>query len=170
MGSDGYNPNGGHMRFMLRAIEIARQSSIVESHGGPFGCVIVDTNTDQIVAEGYNTVMSSHDPSAHGEMNAIRNACKKLGTHILDHCVLYTTSEPCAMCYGATWWSRIQKVFYASTIQDALTYGNFDDVPLAKAMKEDDGERRELPCYNMGREEMTKLWLEFQSKPDRAHY
>ena len=118
---------------MFRAIELARQTSLIDKAGGPFGCVIAKDG--EIIAEGANTVLADNDPTSHGEMNAIRNACKELGTHDLSGCTLYTTSEPCPMCYGAIWWARVQKIYYASTIHDAKEFGNFDDLALSEAIK-----------------------------------
>ena len=93
-----------HENFMRRAIALARNTSIEEKAGGPFGCVIVKEG--EIVGEGANRVLADHDPTCHSEMNAIRSACKTLGTHDLSGCTVYTTGEPCPMCYAACWWAR----------------------------------------------------------------
>lgn len=116
--------------FMELAIEIAKQG-INEGCGGPFGCVIVKEG--QVIATAHNTVVADNDPTAHGEMNAIREACKKVGTFNLKGCELYTTSEPCPMCLGGIMWSRIDTVYSAMTIQDAKYIG-FDDEPFYKAI------------------------------------
>ena len=89
-------------------------------HGGPFGCVIVKDNI--IVGEGHNRVLIDHDPTAHGEITAIRNACKNLSTHDLSGCILYTTGEPCPMCLAAIMWAGIDKVYYAKYTEDSQIY------------------------------------------------
>jgi len=145
---------------MLRAIELARQTSLIDKAGGPFGCVIAKDG--EIIAEGANTVLADNDPTSHGEMNAIRNACKELGTHDLSGCTLYTTSEPCPMCYGAIWWARVQKIYYASTIHDAKEFGNFDDLALSEAIKSAINERP-IMSEEILRSEMLQLWNEFNN-------
>jgi len=156
-----------HEQFMRRAIELARQTSIIEKAGGPFGCVIA--KNEKIIAEGANTVLLDNDPTSHGEMNAIRKACKTLGTHDLSGCDLYTTGEPCPMCYSASWWARINKIYFASTIQDAEKFGNFDDAPIVDALKlkiED----RKISGEQLLRQEMIELWKEFNKLDNRLHY
>ena len=108
--------------FMLKAIELSINS--VNTAGGPFGCVIVKEN--KIIAEGSNKVTSSNDPTAHAEVVAIREACKKLNTFNLVGCDLYTSCEPCPMCLSAIYWSHIDNIFYANTRDDAKKI-NFDD-------------------------------------------
>lgn len=117
--------------FMDLAIKIAREG-IETGCGGPFGCVIV--KEDKILAATHNTVVKDNDPTAHGEVNAIREACKKIGSFDLSGCILYTTSEPCPMCLSAIMWARISKVYSAMNIQDASKIG-FDDEPFYKAIK-----------------------------------
>ena len=149
---------------MFRAIELARQTSLIDKAGGPFGSVIVKDG--EIIAEGANTVLADNDPTCHGEMNAIRNACKELGTHDLSGCTLYTTSEPCPMCYGAIWWARIEKIYYASTTRDAKEFGNFDDLALSEAIKSAINERP-IMSEEILRSEMLQLWNEFNNS---LHY
>ena len=149
---------------MFRAIELARQTSLIDKAGGPFGCVIVKDG--EIIAEGANTVLADNDPTCHGEMNAIRHACKELGTHDLSGCTLYTTSEPCPMCYGAIWWARIEKFYYASTTRDAKEFGNFDDLTLSEAIKSTIDERP-IMSEEILRSEMLRLWNEFNNS---LHY
>ena len=102
-------------KFMLKAIELSIQSA--KTKGGPFGCVIVKDN--QIIAEGNNQVTANNDPTAHAEIVAIRNACKKLDNFFLKGCDLYTSCEPCPMCLSAIYWSHIDNIFYANTRLDA---------------------------------------------------
>jgi tRNA(Arg) A34 adenosine deaminase TadA len=109
--------------FLERAIELSRQGMTSE-HGGPFGCVIV--KSDEIVGEGCNMVIATNDPTAHAEIVAIREACKRLKTFQLQDCEIYTSCEPCPMCLGAIYWARPQRVIYANTRFDAAAI-DFDD-------------------------------------------
>ena len=156
-----------HHHFMRRAIELARQTAIIEQAGGPFGCVIV--RAGEIIAEGVNRVLAERDPTCHGEVAAIRAACKVLDTHDLSGCTLYTSCEPCPMCYAASWWARIDKIYYAATIRDAQEFGDFDDLAIYEAVKLP-GPDRPLPALEIDRADMLKLWREFHDMPDRLHY
>ena len=109
-------------KFMLKVIELSIKSA--ETIGGPFGCVIVKEN--KIISEGSNKVTSTNDPTAHGEIVAIREACLILNTFNLSGCELYSTCEPCPMCLSAIYWSHIDKIFYANTRDDAKNI-DFDD-------------------------------------------
>ena len=104
--------------YMMRAIELARHG-MASGDGGPFGAVIVRNGT--VVGEGWNLVLSCSDPTAHGEMVAIRDACHRLGNHVLDGCDLYTTGEPCPMCLGAIFWARIRSVYYGFGVDRAAS-------------------------------------------------
>lgn len=152
---------------MRRAIDLARRTSIVDKSGGPFGCVIVKDGS--IVGEGANSVLADGDPTCHGEMNAIRHACTTLGTHDLSGCIVYTTGEPCPMCYGALWWARVEAIYYASTIKDAKEFGDFDDMPIYEAVKSPI-EKRRLAGSELLRDEMIPLWREFQAMPNHPEY
>lgn len=110
--------------FMKEAILEALEG-ISNGHGGPFGSVIVKDG--EIVGRGHNTVLSGVDSTAHGEINAIRNAEKALGTHDLSGCELYTTGEPCPMCLYAILWANISKVYYGCTIRDNAMIGFRDE-------------------------------------------
>ena len=115
---------------MARAIELAERAALYERSGGCFGAVITQSDRDgneQIIGEGCNQVLSNKDPTCHAEMQAIRDACAKLGTHILSDTTLYTSSEPCPMCLCAAAWARVPKIVYAGTVRDAKEYGAFDD-------------------------------------------
>ena len=109
-------------KFMQRAIELSIES--INSGGGPFGSVIV--KDEKIISEGMNRVAVDNDPTSHGEIVAIRNACKKLNTFNLSICSLYSSCEPCPMCMSAIYWSRIGKVYYENTRDDAKKI-NFAD-------------------------------------------
>ena len=109
-------------KFMTRAIELSIES--VNTGGGPFGSVIV--KDEKIIAEGFNKVTSTNDPTAHGEIVAIRQACKNLNDFNLKGCDLYSTCEPCPMCLSAIYWAHIDKIYYANTRNDARMI-DFDD-------------------------------------------
>ena len=146
---------------MERAIELSIQS--VKSGGGPFGSVIVKNN--KIISEGMNRVTKSNDPTAHGEIVAIRNACKNLGDFSLKGCELYTSCEPCPLCLSAIYWSRIDKVYYANTRNDAQKI-NFDDSFIySEIMKKI--EQRKIPMKQQLRDkalEAFRLWQRTENK------
>ena len=114
-----------HKELMKLAINEARNTMNKEI-GGPFGALIINNN-NEILAIASNTVLGDHDPTAHAEINAIRKATKKLGTHDLSGCILYTTAYPCPMCLGAIIWSNIKKVYYGCIESDADEIGFRDD-------------------------------------------
>lgn len=109
---------------MKIAINEAR-SGIRNGHGGPFGSVIV--RNEEVIASGHNHVLVNNDPTCHGEIDAIRKACQKLGTYDLSGCELYTTGEPCPMCLCACMWANIEKVYYGCTIADNEMIGFRDN-------------------------------------------
>lgn len=156
-----------HARFMRRAIELGRTSGLVKKTGGPFGAVVVKDG--RIVGEGSNRVLSTGDPSAHGEIVAIRQACRRLRTHDLTGCILYTSAECCGMCYSASFWARITRIYYAATHADALQYGNFDDTPLEKQLRRPSTQRRPR-CIPFLRKEALVVWKKFSAMPNRAWY
>jgi tRNA(Arg) A34 adenosine deaminase TadA len=112
-----------HETFLGRAIDLAEQHS---SNGmnGPFGAVVVHQGT--VVGEGWNQVVENNDPTAHAEIVALRQACRRLNTFSLHNCIIYSSTEPCPMCLAAIYWSRINTVYYASDNLDAKQAG-FDD-------------------------------------------
>lgn len=152
---------------MRKAIELSRRASIIEKSGGVFGAVIVKDG--EIIAEGYNQVRRHNDPTWHAEMQAIREACKKLGTPHLDGCELYTSAECCPMCLAASYWAHIKKIYYGATIQDAKKYGDFQDVDILDEIRKDPSERR-IPFIEVMRPEAVEVWKEFSKMPDRARY
>ena len=146
---------------MERAIALSIES--VKSGGGPFGSVIIKNN--EIISEGMNRVTKNNDPTAHGEIVAIRNACKNLNDFSLKGCELYTSCEPCPMCLSAIYWSRIDKIYYANTRDDAKKI-DFDDSliysELTKKIKE-----RKIPTTQLMRNEALqgfKLWKNTENK------
>lgn len=113
------------MKYMSEAIKEA-QDGIRQKHGGPFGAVVVKDG--KIIGRGHNQVLVNHDPTCHGEMMAIRDACKNIQSHDLSGCSLYTTAAPCPMCKGAILWANIEEVFYGCTTEDTDRIGFRDDV------------------------------------------
>lgn len=144
-----------HQAFMDMAIEEARQG-IHQAHGGPFGSVIV--RDGKVIGKGHNMVLAQHDPTAHGEITAIRQTTKELGSHDLSGTVLYTTGEPCPMCLAACMWANIDKVYYGCNLADNEKIG-FRDLKFAKLM----GNRQALKDYlvPVGREKCLELFTEY---------
>jgi tRNA(Arg) A34 adenosine deaminase TadA len=118
-----YMLNPDERKFLEKAVTLSKQG-MESGQGGPFGCVVVKNG--EIIGEGNNKVTSSNDPTAHAEVVAIREACKKLGTYQLDDCDIYTSCEPCPMCLGAIYWARPRRVIYANTREEAAAI-EFDD-------------------------------------------
>ncbi len=110
-------------KFMREAIRLSVEN-VKSGKGGPFGAVVVKNG--EIIARGVNSVTGANDPTAHAEIVAIRNACKKLGSFQLNDCEIYTSCEPCPMCLGAIYWARPLSVYYGNSKKDAANY-NFDD-------------------------------------------
>jgi tRNA(Arg) A34 adenosine deaminase TadA len=157
--------NQMHKQFMLEAVKLSARS-LESTDGGPFGCVIVKDG--EIVGRGYNRVVAGHDPTAHAEIEAIRDACKNLGTHQLDGCTLYTSCEPCPMCLGAIYWARPDAVFYANTRHDAAGIG-FDDAFIYEQIQLTDLERS-IPTKQLPLTEALDIFNRWVSKIDRPEY
>lgn len=153
--------------FMRRAIELSAKTSLIDGAGGVFGAVIVKGG--EIIAEGANRVVAENDPTWHGEMEAIRGACQKLGSFKLTGCTLYTSAEPCPMCAAAAYWAGIERVFYAATVGDALEYGGFDDSMIYDQLRKEVGERS-IPATQILRTEAVEVWKKYKAKPDKVPY
>jgi len=151
--------------FMRRAIELSRKG-VEAGDGGPFGAVIVKDG--QIVGEGWNRVVRTKDPTAHGEVVAIRDACKRLASFSLTGCDLYTTGEPCPMCFGSIYWARIDRVFFGFSVKDAAAIG-FDDQfiyeQLAKPL-----DQRLIPESQLLAREALQVAKAYASDPTRVKY
>jgi guanine deaminase len=151
--------------FMTRAIQLSVDNVLI-NHGGPFGAVVVKDG--RIIAEGVNRVTTTNDPTAHAEVVAIRNACAKLDTFELTDCEIYTSCEPCPMCLGAIYWSRLARVYFGNLAADASKIG-FDDsfiyhefgrpLPL-----------RSIPMVQMMREQALAAFRAWQEKPNKIPY
>lgn len=149
-------------KYMLFAIEEARMG-IRAGHGGPFGSVIVKDG--EVVGRGHNQVILNNDPTCHGEMMAIRDACKRLNTFDLSGCILYTTGEPCPMCFGAILWANIEKVYYGCNVLDTEEIGFRDN----KFYNMTDKEKQEFSkCLD--REECKKLYQEYMNIDNKKEY
>ena len=150
--------------FMLRAIELSINSA--NETGGPFGCVIV--KEDKIIAEGFNKVTFSNDPTAHAEIVAIREACKKLNTFNLSGCDLYASCEPCPMCLSAIYWSHVDNIFYANTREDAKKI-NFDDSLIYSEISKKN-EDRKIPIKQILIDEALEAFEIWDKKTDKIEY
>ena len=151
-------------KFMARAIELSIDSA--NSNGGPFGCVIVKDN--KIISEGSNEVTLKKDPTAHGEIVAIRKACNNLNDFNLSGCELYTSCEPCPMCLAAIYWSHIDKIYYANTRNDAQKI-DFDDSLIYSEFSKRI-EKRKIPMIQMMRSEAKKAFELWDKKIDKVKY
>jgi len=158
-------PNADHETFMRRAIELSALAALDYGCGGPFGAVVVKDN--KIVAEGMNRVIASHDPTWHGEIEAIRLACITLQNHKLTGCTLYTTSEPCPMCVAAAYWAGIERIYYSATVEDTLKYGKFDNRFLYRELALPP-EQRQVPLTRMLPEEAVEVWKKYQIKQEKS--
>ena len=150
---------------MREAIRLS-QSKMRGNHGGPFGAIVVRKN--KIIGRGWNRVTSTNDPTAHAEVSAIRDACKKLKTFQLDDCELYTSCEPCPMCLAAIYWARIGKIFYANTRKDAAKIEFDDDLIYREVSRPISG--RKIPMKQLLRGEALKVFAEWKNKPDKIQY
>ena len=151
--------------FMARAIQLAVEN-VHSGQGGPFGAVIVKDGN--ILAEGANRVTLTNDPTAHAEVLAIREACKKLGLFELRNCDLYTSCEPCPMCLGAIYWARLSRVYFGGLAADAAHAG-FDDSFIYREIAEAHGERA-IPMVQLMREEALAAFRAWQEKSDKIRY
>ena len=151
--------------FMNKAIEKSSYG-MDNNYGGPFGAVIVKDG--EIVAEAFNRVTSSNDPTAHAEVTAIREACKKLNTFDLSGCELYTSCEPCPMCLAAIYWARIKKIYYANTKEDAADI-DFDDNFIYEEFAKEKS-KRSIPMEQIGREKAIEVFKNWTKKQDKIEY
>jgi tRNA(Arg) A34 adenosine deaminase TadA len=149
-------------KHMQRAIALALEN-VRTSSGGPFGAVIV--RNGEIIAEGSNQVTTTNDPTAHAEIVAIREACAKLNTFELDDCEIYASCEPCPMCLGAIYWSRLQRIYYANTRGEAADIG-FDDDLIYREIGLDPA-ARSVPAEQLVPDDpmiVFRVWMESPNK------
>lgn len=152
-------------KFMKMAIALSEQN-VTLSLGGPFGAVIVKDG--KVIAKSANMVTTTNDPTAHAEVSVIRKACKKLKTFDLTGCVIYTSCEPCPMCLGAIYWSRIDVIYFANTKKDAADIGFddqfiYDEIDLSM-------EQRRLPAVQLLRNEAQQAFMKWSESAVRIEY
>ncbi|MGI9373423.1 MAG: nucleoside deaminase [Hyphomicrobiales bacterium] len=154
-----------HQKHLRRAVELSAQQMRANA-GGPFGAVIVKDG--EVIAEGFNQVTSCNDPTAHGEVVAIREACKKLGDYSLQGCIIYSSCEPCPMCLAAIYWARLDALYFANTRQEAAEIG-FDDEFLYLEVPKPISERS-IETVHLELAEAQAVFQEWQDKPDKIMY
>ena len=155
----------GNPIFMEKAIALATEN-VTSGGGGPFGAVIV--RNGEIVATGANLVTATNDPTAHGEIVAIRNACAALGSYQLSGCHIYTSCEPCPMCLAAIYWARCEAIFYGCSAADAAAAG-FDDAFLYEEMKRPISERT-IPTVNLLSKKAISSFDAWRAQAGRIDY
>ena len=151
--------------YLKEAIQLAKDS-ITNNQGGPFGAIIVKEG--QVIGKGVNCVTSDNDPTAHAEVVAIRKACQHEQTFSLEEAVLYSSCEPCPMCLSAIYWSRINKVVYASTKLEAAMIG-FDVVWIEEELKKVP-ENRKINMIHTPCKEGIDLFQAWENKTDKVEY
>ena len=151
--------------FMREAIRISVER-MRAGQGGPFGAVVVKDG--HVIARGWNQVTTSHDPTAHAEMTAIRDACRVLGDFRLTGCELYSSCEPCPMCLGAIYWARLERLYFAAGRRDAAEAG-FDDEFIYREVPLPPVDRR-LPTVQLLREAAVVAFVEWRAKTDKVPY
>jgi tRNA(Arg) A34 adenosine deaminase TadA len=154
----------GDVALMRRAIELSLQST--KQNGGPFGAVVALNG--RIIGEGVNQVVPSRDPTAHAEISAIRAACAEIKSHQLIGCEIYSSCEPCPMCLGAIWWSRISRIYYGNTQADAAAIG-FDDNAFYKQLSLP-AANRTVAARQLCSHEAALVFDEWFQNPERVLY
>jgi len=152
-------------KYMLSAIKKAEEN-FMSGNGGPFGAVVV--RDGEIIAVAGNCVTSTNDPTAHAEVVAIREACKKLGTFDLSGCEIYASCEPCPMCLSAVMWARIGKLYYAADRADA-SHAGFDDELFYSELALS-ADQRKLKPIQLLQEEAVKVFDKWNDKMDKVPY
>jgi len=150
---------------MRAAIRLAREK-MRRNDGGPFGAVVV--RRGKIIGRGWNRVTSTNDPTAHAEILAIREACRRLKDFRLDDCELYASFEPCPMCLAAIYWARLRKIFYAGTRHDAAAAG-FDDDAIYREVARPIS-RRKIAMQQLLHQDALEVLAEWNAEPDKVRY
>ncbi|HEY5536827.1 MAG TPA: nucleoside deaminase [Ignavibacteria bacterium] len=151
--------------FLREAIRLSKEN-LTDGAGGPFGAVIVKEG--KIISEGRNAVLATKDPTAHAEIQAIRNASKHLNDFNLKGCEIYTNCEPCPMCLSAIYWARLDKIYYANTKQDAAAIG-FDDEFIYKELALPEVQRK-IEMIHINNEDARKIFLEWFGSETKILY
>jgi tRNA(Arg) A34 adenosine deaminase TadA len=154
--------------FDLKYMDMAAQLSIdnIDRGGGPFGAVIVKDN--EVVATGVNAVTLNNDPTAHAEVSAIRNACKKLSTFNLKGCIVYSSCEPCPMCLSALYWAGVSKIYYGNTKEDAAAI-DFSDKFIYEEIEQKPA-LRHVPGIRVDNSKTIKAFEKWAAKSDKIKY
>lgn len=147
------------IKLMREAIKEA-ESNLLTDEGGPFGAIVVKEG--KIVGKGHNKVLKNNDPTCHAEVEAIREACRNLGTYDLTGCELYASSYPCPMCLGAIIWANIKKAYYANSAEDAAAIGFRDDY-IYDFIEGKCQDKQVLELDQLGREEAIETFKRYQS-------
>lgn len=150
---------------MARSIQLSIEN-VRSGRGGPFGAVVVKSGV--IIGEGANQVASTNDPTAHAEILAIREACKRLGVFSLEGSDIYTSCEPCPMCLGAIYWARLTRIYFASAAEDACKIG-FDDSVIYREIAQPRSQRK-IPMIQLMRDEALAAFRAWEAKPDKIAY
>ena len=158
------------MNEYMKIAKNLADENLITNAGGPFGAVVVKDG--KIIGKASNHVLKNSDPTAHAEVEAIRDACKNINSHDLSGCELYTISYPCPMCLSAIIWSNIKKVYYGNTKEDADKIGFRDDFIYDFIFKLDKNDINEnvLKLENLDREETIKTFNNFENKYDKEIY
>lgn len=151
--------------FMLRAIQLSIDN-VNMGKGGPFAALVVRGNS--IISEGQNSVIPLHDPTAHAEIVAVRQACRAIGQFELKGCELYSTCEPCPMCWGAIYWARLDKIYFGNTTSDAADIG-FDDSFIGQELRLP-YQQRKIPAEQILRNEAIEAFRIWEKKTDKVLY
>lgn len=151
--------------FMKKAIQLSEEK-MQAGVGGPFGAVIV--KDQKIIAEGWNKVTSSNDPTAHAEVVAIRKAAEVLGTFDLSGCEIYSSCEPCPMCLSAIYWARLEKIYFANTRFEAAKIGFDDNFLYEEVVKPI--ETRTIPTLHTPDKEAQRVFSAWENKSDKIEY
>lgn len=151
-------------QYMKRAIELSKKN--IEHGGGPFGAVIVKDG--KIIGEGFNKVTANNDPTAHAEVEAIREACKNISNFDLNGAEIYTSCEPCPMCLSAIYWARLSKIYFANTKKDAAAI-EFDDDFIYTEIPKPISERK-ISMEQMMRPEALEVFKAWQVSDKKIKY
>lgn len=151
--------------YMRQAIQLMRQAGVVDKTGGPFGAVVV--RDGKVLAASGNSVVRDNDPSAHAEVNAIRIACRAVGSPNIPGAVLYSSCEPCPMCYATAYWARVSKIFYAASWSDYADL--FDDTNIGHDMAKPYPQRT-VALQQIMQDDAQKVWQDFRKIPNRVRY
>ena len=152
------------IRFLEMAAELAEKN--IDNGGGPFGAVIV--RNGEVVATGVNRVTADNDPTAHAEVNAIRQACQRESTFNLKGCVIYSSCEPCHMCLSALYWAGVSRIYYGCTQEDAEAV-NFSDRFIYRELEKPKCDRM-IPCIKMDSTRTIKVFEKWADKADKIEY